>query len=206
MPHHARIEFWFDFTSTYSYPAAMRVEALAGAHGVAVDWRPFLLGPVFRRIGWDGPPLFVHQAKADYVWRDLARRCRLHGLPFRRPGVFPLPSLRPLRIATLGVGQPWIGRFCRQVMHAGFGEGRAIDSDEVLRPILHGLGLDPDAVLADAASDANKAALRARTDEAAARGIFGAPMVFVGREMFWGDDRLEDAMAWATGGGDADPS
>ena len=87
MPHHARIEFWFDFTSTYSYPAAMRVEALAGAHGVAVDWRPFLLGPVFRRIGWDGPPLFVHQAKADYVWRDLARRCRVHGLPFRRPSV-----------------------------------------------------------------------------------------------------------------------
>ena len=201
-----RIEFWFDFTSTYSYPAAMRVEALAAAHAVEVDWRPFLLGPVFRRIGWDGPPLFVHQAKGDYVWRDMARRCRLHGLPFRRPPVFPLPSLRPLRVATVGVGQPWLGEFSRQVMHAGFAKGRAIDSDEVLRPILSGLGLDPDAVLADAASDANKAALRARTDEAAARGIFGAPMVFVGREMFWGDDRLEDAMAWATGGGDADPS
>lgn len=200
-----RIELWFDFTSTYSYPAVMRIEALAGAHGVEVDWRPFLLGPVFRRIGWEGPPLFVHQAKADYVWRDLERRCRLHGLPFRRPAVFPLPSLWPLRIATLGVDQPWIGGFCRQVMHAGFGEGRAIDSDGLLRAILQGLGLDPDAVLADAVSDANKAALRTRTDEAAARGIFGAPMVFVGSEMFWGDDRLEDAMAWASGGGDAHP-
>jgi len=206
MQQRPRIGIWFDYSSLYSYPAVMRVEALADAHGVDVDWRPFLLGPVFRRIGWSGPPLFVHEAKGDYSWRDIERRCRLHGLRFQRPPVFPLPSLRPLRVATVGVGQPWLGEFSRQVMHAGFAKGRAIDSDEVLRPILSGLGLDPDAVLADAASDATRAALRARTDEARERGVFGAPMVFVGREMFWGDDRLEDAMAWASGGGDADPS
>lgn len=199
------IEFWFDFTSTYSYPALMRVEPLARAHGLDVHWRPFLLGPVFRDMGWEGPPLFIHRAKADYVWRDLERRCRLHGLPFTRPPAFPLRSVLPLRIATLGSGQPWLGAFCRRVMEAGFAHARAIDSAEVLAPILRELGLEPGDVLARAAADANKAALRARTEEAAARGVFGAPMVFVGREMFWGDDRLEDAMAWASGGGDADP-
>src|SRR5690606_9895543 len=150
-------------------------------------------------------PLFVHEAKGHYTWRDLERRCRLHGLRFQRPPVFPLPSLRPLRVATLGIGQPWLGEFSRQVMHAGFAEGRAIDSDEVLRPILSGLGLDADALLAGAVSDANKAALRAHTGAAIARGVFGAPTMFAGREMFWGDDRVEEALAWARGGNDADP-
>lgn len=205
MPRRPRIEFWFDYSSLYTYPALMRIEALADAHGVDVDWRPFLLRPVFSRIGWAGPPLFVHEAKGNYTWRDLERRCRLHGLRFQRPPVFPLPSLRPLRVATLGIGQPWLGEFSRQVMHAGFAEGRAIDSDEVLRPILSGLGLDVDALLAGAVSDANKAALRAHTDAAIARGVFGAPTMFAGREMFWGDDRVEEALAWARGGNDADP-
>jgi 2-hydroxychromene-2-carboxylate isomerase len=75
----------------------------------------------------------------------------------------------------------------------------------VLRPILSGLGLDADALLAGAVSDANKAALRAHTDAAIARGLFGAPTMFAGREMFWGDDRVEEALAWARGGNDADP-
>lgn len=199
------VEFWFDFTSLYSYPAVMRVEALAQAHGRSVLWRPFLLGPVFRALGWQGPPLFVHSAKGDYAWRDVARRCRLHGLPFQRPPAFPMPSVLALRVATLGVDAPWIGAFCREVMRVGFGEARAIDSEDVLGSILRGLGLAPGEVLARATSDSNKAALRARTEEATARGIFGAPMTCVDGEMFWGDDRLEEAMAWE-GGDDADPS
>lgn len=200
MPQRPRIAFWFDYSSLYSYPALMRVEAAAAARGVEVDWRPFLLGPVFRQIGWDGLPLFVHRAKGEYTWRDIERRCRLHGLPFLRPPVFPLPSLRPLRVATLGVGKPWLGEFSRRVMRAGFAEGRAIDSDEVLRPILSDLGLHADALLAAAATDAARDSLRSRTAKACARGIFGAPTLFAGDEMFWGDDRLEDAIAWAVEG------
>lgn len=196
------LEVWFDFASNYCYPAVMRVEAMAGARGVDLRWRPFLLGPVFRAMGWDGSPLFAHEAKGRYVWRDMERRCRLHGLPFRRPGVFPRRSLLPMRIATLGVEQPWVGAFCRGVMQANFVHDREIDSDEAMRVLLTELGLPADGLLAAATTDANKAALRFRTDEARARGIFGAPMLLAGGEMFWGDDRLEEAVAWAADGGD----
>lgn len=195
------LEIWFDFASNYCYPTLMRVEALAGAHGVDLRWRPFLLGPVFRAMGWEGSPLFAHEAKGRYVWRDMERRCRLHGLPFRRPSVFPRRSLLPMRIATLGVEQPWMGAFCRGVMLANFVHDREIDSEDALRALLEDLALPVSELLAAATADANKAALRVRTEEAMARGIFGAPMLLAGDEMFWGDDRLEEAVAWAASGG-----
>lgn len=198
----AALEFWFDFASNYCYPALMRVEALAAAQDVVVHWRPFLLGPVFRAMGRGEAPLFEHPAKGRYVWRDMERRCRLHGLPFRRPSVFPRRALLPMRIATLGVGQAWMGAFCRRAMHAAFALDREIDEDGAMRELLGDLGLPADRLIAAATDAGNKSALRARTDQALARGIFGAPMLLVGGEMFWGDDRLEEAVAWAARGGD----
>ncbi|MGJ4804157.1 2-hydroxychromene-2-carboxylate isomerase [Luteimonas sp. SDU82] len=200
------LECWFDFASNYSYPAVMRVEALTAARGVALRWRPFLLGPVFKAMGREDSPLFAYEAKGRYVWRDMERRCRLHGLAFRRPGVFPRRALLPMRIATLGVEQPWIGAFCRGAMRLNFVHDREIDDADAMRALLAELALPADELLAAAMADANKAALRARTDEALARGIFGAPMLLADGEMFWGDDRLEEAVAWAAEGvGDAHP-
>jgi len=201
------IQLWFDFGSNYCYPAVMRVGALARAAGVHVHWRPFLLGPVFKAIGWNTPPLFAHPAKAGYVWRDMERRCRRHGLPFRQPDVFPRRALLPMRLATIAASEPWMEAFCQRTMLALFTHDRDIDRDEVMHEVLDGLRLPARSLLAAANAPAARSALRALTGQALDRGIFGAPTMFAGTEMFWGDDRLEDAISWAiSGGSDADPS
>jgi 2-hydroxychromene-2-carboxylate isomerase len=197
------VELWFDFASNYCYPTLMRIEPMAREHGLAIDWRPFLLGPVFQAMGWAGPPLFLHEAKGRYVWRDMERRCARFGLPFARPSAFPRHTVLALRIATLAADAPWMAAYCRAVAQASFAHDRDIGREEVLRDILAGLGQDADAVVAAATTQPVKDALRARTDEAMARGVFGAPTLFVDDEMFWGDDRVEDALEWAAGAGDA---
>ncbi|QOL49208.1 2-hydroxychromene-2-carboxylate isomerase [Massilia litorea] len=196
----ADLEFWFEFGSNYSYLAAMRVEALARAAGVRVLWRPFLLGPVFRELGWSTSPFVLQAAKGRYMWRDMEREAAKYGIAWRRPSVFPRTALLPMRVATLGAEAPWIGEFTRRVMHQNWVEDREIDDAPAVREALAGLVPDPEAVLAAALAPDNKLRLRANTGLAGARGIFGAPTFFVGDEMFWGNDRLEDAIAWAAPG------
>ena len=89
----ATAEFWFELASTYSYPAAMRVEALARAAGVPLRWRAFLLGPIFAAQGWNASPFNIYPVKGRYMWRDLARLCAAEGLPLRQPSAFPRGSL-----------------------------------------------------------------------------------------------------------------
>src|SRR4051812_14984829 len=97
------LDFWFEFASTYSYPAAMRIGALAEAAGVTVRWRPFLLGPIFKEQGWDTSPFNLYPAKGRYMWRDLERVCDAIHLPFRKPESFPQWSLLPARVALVGL-------------------------------------------------------------------------------------------------------
>src|SRR6267378_3556584 len=94
-----RIEFWFDFASTYSYPAAMRVEELAGSHGCIVQWRPFLLGAIFQKQGWNDSPFNIYPVKGRYMWRDLERLCASLEIPFRKPSQFPRNGLTVARVA-----------------------------------------------------------------------------------------------------------
>lgn len=191
------LEFWFDYASTYSYLSALRIEALAGDAGVRLAWRPFLLGPLFRAQGWETSPFVVYPAKGRYMWRDVARRARRYGLPFARPAVFPAHSLQAARIGLVAEGGGWCGAFSRATFHRQFADGADIGTAEVLREIVAGLGRDADAVLAQAGSAPIKEALREQTARAQALGIFGAPSFVVAGELFWGDDRLEDALAWA---------
>ena len=193
------IEVWFEFGSNYSYLAALRIEALAHEAGVAVLWRPFLLGQIFRELGWSSSPFVLQGVKGRYMWRDMEREAAKYGLPWRRPSAFPRTALLPMRVATLGAHAPWIGEFCRRVMAQNWVEDRAIDDPAPALEALSGLVADPDAVLAAALGADNKLRLRANTASAAARGIFGAPTFFVGDEMFWGNDRLDDAIALAAG-------
>jgi 2-hydroxychromene-2-carboxylate isomerase len=197
------LEFWFDFASTYSYPAAMRVAPLAEAAGVRVTFRPFLLGPIFKAQGWATSPFNLFEAKGANMWRDLERLCADLALPFRRPEPFPQNSLLAARVALAALEQPWGEDFCRAVFRAEFGEGRPIDDPRTLSDILEEFVVAPAAWLQAAASDSIKTRLRAQTEQAQRRGIYGAPsFVCPDGELFWGNDRLERAMAWAgsTGG------
>lgn len=199
MKHDPRIEFWFDFGSNYSYLSTMRIDALAAERGVRVLWKPFLLGPIFQAFGWNSSPFVVQKEKGAYVWRDMQRMCDKYGLAWTQPGAFPRRALLPLRVALAGVDEPWIGAFCQRIMHANFVDDREIDDPALVGAVLDALGLDAPALLAAAGSEQNKLALRAQGEQALRRGIFGAPMFFAGDEMFWGNDRLEDALAWAAG-------
>ena len=190
------IEFWFDFGSNYSYLSMMRIRRAAAAANLRVELKPFMLGPIFKSLGWETSPFVLQKLKGDYVWHDMRRQCVKYGLRWQRPSVFPRNALLAARIALQGEGTCWLEDFCEQVMLANFADDRDVGDEAVLAGILAGLGADSAGVIAAAKTDACKAALRARTADAQARGIFGAPMFFVGDEMFWGNDRLEDAIAY----------
>lgn len=196
----ATLDFWFEFASTYTYPAAMRLDAAAAACGVAVRWRPFLLGPIFAELGWHDSPFNLHPVKGRYMWRDLARTCRRHGLPFVRPDPFPQHSVLAARIALVALDCGWGPAFCRAVFDAEFGQGRPIADRAVLAELVEAHAAQPNVVLAEAESQDNKARLRAATAEAQSLGIFGAPsFVTADGELFWGHDRLGEALDWAAG-------
>jgi 2-hydroxychromene-2-carboxylate isomerase len=197
----ARLELWCDLASPYSYLAAMRIDELAGAAGVEVRWQPFVLGPIFSAMGWSTSPFEVYPAKGRYMWRDVEREAAAHGLAFRRSSQFPRNSVLAARIALLGVERGWGPRFARAALAANFAGDRDIASPAVLDDLLAGLGLDGPALRALAESPAHRPALRAATERAVALGIFGAPAFVVGDELFWGNDRLERALAWARAAG-----
>ncbi|MBL8659647.1 MAG: 2-hydroxychromene-2-carboxylate isomerase [Rhodospirillales bacterium] len=201
----AIVEFWYEFASTYSYPAAMRIERLAAARGVRVAWKAFLLGPIFAAQGWADSPFNLYPAKGRYMWRDLERICAREGIALRRPSVFPRSGLVAARVACLNDEASWLPDFVRAVYGANFGEDRETDDAGVVASLLAGLGLPGDELIARAGSPDAKAALRRRNEEAAERGVFGAPTMFVGDEMFWGNDRLEDAFDWALKRSHEDP-
>ncbi|GAB3435016.1 2-hydroxychromene-2-carboxylate isomerase [Massilia solisilvae] len=191
------LQFWFEFGSNYSYLSVMRIEALAKAAGVRVQWRPFLLGPIFKELGWSTSPFVLQKEKGEYAWKDVARQASKYGLPFRRPSVFPRVALLPLRVAVLGSDSDWMVPFCERVMLQNWRDDLEINEEVNVLAALEGLVDDPRAVLAAALTDENKRRLRENTEQARARGIFGAPSFFVGDELFWGNDRLEDALAFA---------
>jgi 2-hydroxychromene-2-carboxylate isomerase len=195
------LDFWFDFSSTYSYPAAVRIRPLAAEAGVAVRFRPFLLGPIFKHQGWETSPFNLYPAKGRNMWRDLERLCSDLTLPFRRPEPFPQSSLAAARVALVGLAEPWGEDFCEAVFRSLFGRGRRIDDMDHLAALLSDLKVDTASVLGAAQSDANKIRLRAQTDEAQRLGIYGAPSFTTGDgELFWGNDRLERALRWARQG------
>jgi 2-hydroxychromene-2-carboxylate isomerase len=190
------IEFWFDFASTYSYPAAMRVEELAKSYRCGVSWRPFLLGPIFKEQGWKDSPFNIYPVKGRYMWRDLERLCAALKIPFRQPTEFPRRSLLATRIACVAESA-WVPEFVRRVYTANFAGDLDIAEPTVLLNCLSGLVEDPAAVMAAARDQDAKSRARRNTERAVQLGIFGAPSFVVGEELFWGNDRLEAALEWS---------
>ena len=191
------IEFWFDFASTYSYLSAMRLPGLAANAGVEVRWHPFLLGPIFATQGWNTSPFNIYAAKGNYMWRDMARRAGRLGLTINRPDPFPQNSLLAARIMLAAPDGPNRVAFCQNVFLAQFDAGLDISDPAVMAGCIASARLPAD-LLDLAQSDDIKQALRNTTELAARHGLFVAPSFRVGDELFWGEDRLSDALNWAT--------
>lgn len=196
--HRARLDFWFDFGSTYSYLSAMRIDELAGKAGVDVAWMPFLLGPIFAKSGWQTSPFNLFPSKGRYMWRDVERLATAYGLPLRHPRTFPQFALTATRVAMAAASESWLPAFCRAVFMREFAEGGDVTADADVAELLQAVGIRPEPWLAAARDSAVKEALRDRVATAETRGIFGAPsFVASDGELFWGNDRLEQALAHA---------
>jgi 2-hydroxychromene-2-carboxylate isomerase len=193
------LEFWFEFASTYSYVAAMRIEEECARAGVQVRWKPFLLGPIFsEQLGIRDSPFNVNPVRGRYMWRDLERLCEKYALPWRKPSVFPRNSLVAARIACVLAGAKHEGDAVREIFRANFARDEDIADRQVIASALGRAGIEAGPVLARVDSPEVKQQLRANTDEARAIGIFGAPDFVVDGELFFGQDRLTDAIDWAT--------
>ena len=188
------LEYWFDFASPYSYLSTLRIDALASERGVHVAWRPLLLGPIFRSAGWECSPFQQQPVKFAWMWTDLERQSARHALAWRKPSQFPRISLLPARIALANTDAPWIGRFCARVFELNFVHDAEIDDVDAMQRVLSELGLPAEALIARAQSPEVKQALREQTEQAARRGLFGAPSFFVGDALYWGNEQLEDAL------------
>lgn len=197
------LQFWFEFASPYSYPAAMRLEKIAQARNVDIDWNAFLLGPIFKAQGWDDSPFNIYPVKGRYMWRDLERICEALAISFRRPSVFPRNGVLAARIVTRYNGAAWISGFVKAVYHANFVADRDIGDAAVIADCLEGIGIDCEPVISAATDIGSKTLFRAHIKRAVEQNIFGAPSFVSNGELFWGNDRLEQAIQWHTVHGEA---
>jgi len=190
------LEFWFSYGSTYTYLTVARLGELATSKGVVVDWKPFILRVITRELGMPKGPFGSNPAKLGYMWRDVERRAARHGLRYKKPSIYPVDSQSTAHVGLLAAREGWCAEFTRLVFHWNFVEGRPIGVEGNLEGILRELGKNPEEVIAKAQSDEIKDAMIRQTDEAKSLGIFGSPSFIIAGELFWGDDRLEDALAW----------
>jgi 2-hydroxychromene-2-carboxylate isomerase len=201
MPMPAPIEFWFDFSSPYSYLASEKIEALAARHGRRVEFKPTLLGVIFRTTG--GVPLTeLVPPKATYFAHDFERSARFSGVPYRHPSVFPIATVNAAR-AFLWLQQQdeaLAARFLHAAFRAYFALDRSLAEPAVLAALATEVGADPVGMARGAQEPAVKERLKALVDESIARGVFGAPTIFVDGEMFWGHDRLPQVERWLASG------
>jgi 2-hydroxychromene-2-carboxylate isomerase len=194
----ARLTFWFEFASTYSYLSAMRIEEMARKADVDVIWKPFLLGPIFKAQNWDTSPFNLYPAKGRYMVRDIERIAQSRGLVFRLPEPFPQNGLLAARLALAGLEQAWGPAFIRSLFSLEFAEQQNIAERSTLATALAAAGATESEAFERAQSSEIKIKLRGNTEEAQVNGIFGAPSFTTeSGELFWGDDRLEHALLWS---------
>lgn len=194
-----KLEFWFEYGSTYSYLSAMRIETVAENYGVRVIWRPFLLGVLFKKdLGYTDSPFNRHAKKGQYMWRDMERLVENRDLPeLAVPSPFPQNSLLPARISCALLDDERLPAFVRAVYRAEFQHGEQISDPFVMFDILSQNGFDAPSVMEKAGKKKSKEQLKELTSWADKKGLFGAPaFTTVDGELFWGDDRMEAAMKW----------
>ncbi|WP_245428939.1 DsbA family protein [Mesorhizobium sp. WSM3860] len=189
------IDFWFSIGSTYTYLSVMRLAEVAAETGIEFRWRPFNVRAIM--IEMDNIPFAKKPAKAAYMWRDIERRAAMYGMVPKLPAPYPLAELeRANRVALIAAREGWCEAYARESYRRWFEMGEPADSEPNISASIEKAGQTAEPVLRRADSDDAKADLAAATEQAKALGIFGSPSFVVDGELFWGDDRLEDAMRW----------
>lgn len=190
------LDFFFYIGSTYTYLAVNRVEAIAAAEGVTLRWRPFNVLAIM--LEQNNRPFVGKPVKLRYMWRDLERRAQRYGIPFKSIPDYPVdPDKLANRVAVVAAVEGWCPDYVKATYRAWFLENKAPGDVEPLRSILLELGQNPDSTIARADSQEIRDRFDAETERARALGIFGSPTFRWGDEIFWGDDRFEDAVVWA---------
>jgi 2-hydroxychromene-2-carboxylate isomerase len=189
------IDFWFTMGSTYSYLSVMRLGEIERAGGIRFRWRPFHLLVILQEM--NHVPFADKPQKSAYMWRDIERRAAMYGIPAKVPAPYPAKSSITANLVALsGMREGWGVDFVRAAYRHWFVLGQETGSEPNLSESLREIGRDPAKVLAAADSAQTREALAAETAAARELGIFGSPVFAVGHEIFWGDDRLEDAISW----------
>lgn len=185
------LDFYFDFGSPAAYLAWTQLSGLARDAGAQVNLKPMLLGAVFKATGNHSPVTIP--AKGAYTFIDFSRCARRMGVPLVRNSHFPIitTTLMRIAIALQDRGDPRLEHFLRTVFEACWVHDVNMNEPAEVGRVLAGAGFDPQALLALAGDEAVKERLKAATQEAIDRGVFGAPTFFVGDQMFWGQDRIE---------------
>ncbi len=192
----SEISFFYFPGSAYTYLTVNRIEARAREAGVTVRWRPYNLRLFLRESGT--VPFPSGSSKERYMWRDLERRARRLNVPYTSPPPYPVdPDLKALRVAKLAALEGWAPEFMKAHYRAWFLDGKPPGVGTNTEYVLVGLGHDPQSVLARAEADEVTKRIDSEVAEARRLGLFGSPHFIVGDEVFWGDDRLEEALAWA---------
>lgn len=191
------IDFWFTIGSTYTYLSVMRLDRVAADEGVRFSWRPFNRQAAANA----GTPFQQGTAKFAYMWRDIERRAAMYGIPVRVPAPYP-PENSTLanRIALLGMKEGWGRDFVRAAYAFCLQHGQSMGGGENIKNSLSQIGQDPERVVPLAQGEAISKLWDSETEQARELGVFGSPTFAVGREIFWGDDHLEDAIAWYKNG------
>ena len=194
------IEFWLGYGSGYSYLTVMRIDRALEARGIRLVWKPYNLTILLREKGLPKGPFIPRPEKLAYMWRDLERRAQRRGLPYRKPTQYPVDSQKTVRVGYLAALEGWCSQFSRRVFEMNFVEGRAIGGPGNLEAALTDIGKDAEATIHRAHEKDIEEALERDTRWAMDHGMFGSPHFLVGDELFWGDDRLEDAIEWCISG------
>ncbi len=194
----SNLDFYFFYGSIHSYLSVMRIETLASAAQIQVRWRPFNLREIL--IEQNNTAFTKNEVKMNYLWHDVERRAARHKIPFAGRPPYPAdPDLLALRVGLIAAQENWCADYSRATFHEWFIGRRAPGVADHAERVLASLGKSSAPIIARARSAEGDHLLKEATDDARELGIFGAPTFAIGQEIFWGDDRLAEALSFASG-------
>jgi 2-hydroxychromene-2-carboxylate isomerase len=189
------IDFWISIGSTYSYLSVMRIEEIAKAKGIEFRWRSFSVRSIM--IEQNNVPFRGKPVKMNYMWRDIERRAQLYALPARLPAPYPLSEFDLAnKVAIVGEGTAWSKAYIKATYRRWFQNGEEAGSEPNLSDSLREVGQQPESIIEEARTDRIEKRYQEATREAKSLGVFGSPTFVVNGDIFWGDDRLDDAISW----------